>query len=215
MLNTILKCIPFICVIILLVMFVRLAKKAAAKDTEIHRLTQKAVDLHTSLLMLRDAVGPEAVNWSHHDNLGIDLITRIPPNKTIVISAIDLRYIYDARYKLGAAETKAENIPYPICNDKCYDGLYRDHVNKLTAIAKEFYGAGQLRARIADVVINFRHELAAMQLGNMKIPGKKNPPINKFDLGSKNSGTEVVHRLNRNVIPLPEKPKPRSSPEKF
>lgn len=176
MLLIILKWIPFICVFILLGMFIRVVKASAKKDSEINRLKTNAQLDQNTIQVLLGSVGPDAVLWRQHDNLDIDQVVSIHPDKMVIITARDLGRIYAIRYNQGASDTRTANNPYPICNDKSYDGLYREHVNKLTAIAREFYGAGQLRSRIQDVVINFRHELAAMQMGLKQIPGKKNMP---------------------------------------
>lgn len=175
----ILRSIPFIAVLILLGMFIQLAKKAMKKDKVIYDLKKEINFLNGQKLVLLDAAGKDVLLWNQEDNRNLDQIARIMPSKTIIISGADLYVIYSERYSQGRDDHAGIiNHVYPQCCDKAYDGLYRDHVNELTQIAKEFKDMGQLRARIADNVINFRNRMGRMQGGLEQIPGKKNPPAN-------------------------------------
>lgn len=201
MLIKLLQAIPFFVTIALAFLFLRVVKKAAEKDSRILTLNSVISNLNEENRVLRESAGPEAILWTKQNSKDIDVIARIPPSKTVIITGAELHHVYSVRYNCGFADSRTEHNPYPLCNHKSYDGVYREHVNKLAGIAKEFYGAGQLRSRIQDTVLRFRHELAAMQMGTMEIPGKKNPPSR----GSILADGAVVW-LRPGEQPFPEKP---------
>lgn len=174
----IIRWIPLVANLLMLGFLVWAVNTLIKKNAEIFLLKKDVSHLEGQREILMSTVGPDVVLWTSRDNGNLELIPKIPPEKTVVISATDLHVISVNRYAAGLQENNWTINSYPQCGDKAYDGLYRDHVNDLTQVAKDFHGLGQLRSRVADKVINFRHRIAAMQNGLEQIPGKKNPPAN-------------------------------------